>query len=106
MILLSIVISIVFLMLLVKFPKPMFYAMIIITFLILLAVVIVSFIAGAIVVGISAMIILLIYGCFLFCVRDKIPEGIVLLRLASSFIAHKPSIFLAPFFMMIFVVIF
>ena len=84
----------------------MFYAMIIITFAIFLAIIIVSFMAGVIAIGVSVLVLALVYACILFCVRDKIPEGIVLLRLASSFIVQKPSIFLAPFFVMIFVVIF
>ena len=106
MIAFAMVLALLFLFLLVKFPKPMFYGMCFITAAILIGIVIVSFVVGAYFVGIIALVILALYACVYFCSRDKIAEGIVLMQVACKFISQKPSIFLIPFFMMLFVVVF
>ena len=106
MIALSVVLAIVFLLLLMKFPKCMFYTMLAVTTLLMIVLAIVCFAQGIIVMGIIILVALFFFGCFLYCCRDQIEIGIVLLGLASRFIKEKPTVLLSPFFMMIFVIIF
>ena len=84
----------------------MFYSMLILTALALVALTILLFAAGAAVAGAIILVILLIYGCFLFCARDKIRIGIALLETASNFLLEKPSVYCAPIFVTFFVLIF
>lgn len=39
---------------------------------------------------------LLIYGLVLYCFRRKIQTGIVLIKVATNFMANRPSIFITP----------
>lgn len=55
---------------------------------------------------VGLVIMVMIYACVLYCIRDKIDDGIIVMQVACAFLTHKPSIFLAPIFMMIFVIIF
>ena len=70
MIALAIVLSIIFMCMLSRFPKCMFYTMLIFTAIILIALTIAMFVAGSVVGGIILLIVLLIYGCFLCCSRE------------------------------------
>ena len=79
MIALAFVLSLAFMCLLAKFPKCMFYSMLAFTAIVLIILVILMFVAGAVVGGVILLVILLIYGCFLYCARDKIRIGITLL---------------------------
>ena len=65
-----------------------------------------SFITGHFIIGILLIVVLLFYACFLFCLRNRVHEGIVLLKAASSFLAARPSVFIAPLYIMLFVIIF
>lgn len=106
LILFSIVLSLLFLILLIKFPKPMFYGMCILALLTFLAVTVACFIVQAYPMAIIMLLMILIYACVFYCARDKIPEGIILMKVANKFISQRPSIFLAPLFVMIFVILF
>ena len=106
MIALAFALSIAFMCLLAKFPKCMFYSMLILTALVLVILMILLFAAGAIVGGVIILVMLLIYGCLLFCARDKIRIGITLLETASNFLLEKPSVYCAPIFVAFFLLIF
>lgn len=106
MIILSIILAIVFMCLLSKFPKCMFYSMLAFTAIVLIVLTIVMFVSGAIVVGVILLILLLLYGCFLCCSREQIKIGIVLLDTAADFLLEQPSVFCAPIFLTFFVLIF
>ena len=106
MIALAFALSIAFMCLLAKFPKCMFYSMLVFTAIVLVILMILLFAAGATVGGVVILVILLIYGCFLFCVRDQIRIGITLLETASNFLLEKPSVYCAPIFVTFFVLIF
>lgn len=70
--------------------------MIILTLGLLAILAIAGLIMGQIGITISVGFILLIYGIVLYCFRRKISTGIVLIKVATSFIADRPSIFLTP----------
>jgi len=52
------------------------------------------------------LILIIVYAIVFCCNRDKIRVGIVLLETASKFVAEKPTIFIAPFLLIINVLIF
>lgn len=89
-----------------RFPKCMFYTMLIFTAVILVALMIMMFVAGAVVVGILLLIVLLIYACFLYCSREQIRIGIVLLETSTNFLLEKPGVFMAPIVVTLFVLVF
>lgn len=106
MIALSVVLAIAFLCLMVKFPTCMFYTMLGLGAVLILALAILLFVAESIVGGIIFLVIFLIYLLVLFCAREKIRVGIALLETASRFLMEKPTVFLAPFALFIAVIIF
>ena len=87
MFILSIFIAIIFVLLLKKFPACMVYGMIACIFVVLIAVIILGFIVKNYWLSILAVIILLVLAIFLFCCRDKIRMGIILLQVSAEFIS-------------------
>lgn len=87
MIVLSVVLSLLFLLLLIKFPKCMFYSMLIFGGLLILALAIIMFIAGSYVGGALILVLFLIFAVVMYCNRDKIQIGVVLLETAARFIS-------------------
>lgn len=79
MIVLSGVLSVVFLLLLVKFPTCMFYTMLAVGAILFIGLAVLLFVMGEVAGGIVIVVLLLIYAAFLYCSRDKIRVGIVLL---------------------------
>lgn len=106
MIVFSLILSILYLCLIVKCPKCMFYAMLVLGALLVLALSIVLFIAGSIAGGAIFLAIFVLYLVMVYCSREKIRIGIVLLETAAKFVAEKPSVFLAPFAIFIVVALF
>jgi hypothetical protein len=96
MIALSVVLAILFLCLLVKFPKCIFYTMLIVGAILIIALSILFFTMGQYVAGGIGLAILVFYGIFLYCFKDQMMTGIMLLETASDFVMEKPSVFLAP----------
>ena len=93
----AVILAVLFLCLILKFPKCMFYTMLAVGALLILALAVIlvisqQFVGGAIFFGIFLLYILAIY-----CSRDKIRIGTVLLETAARFVAEKPTVFLAPF---------
>lgn len=64
------------------------------------------FYIGALIPAIIMCILSFVLVVVLLCSFNKIRTGIVLLNVASKFLLEKPSTFLAPVFVMIFIVVF
>ncbi len=69
---LSVVLSFLYVFLIKAMPRCMVYSMMVLTGLLLLGVAIAAIVLDIIPLAIMAIIILLIYGCLLYCLRDKI----------------------------------
>lgn len=64
------------------------------------------FISGSIAGGAILLGILAIYLLAIYCARSKIKIGVVLLETAAKFLVAKPTVFLAPFFLIPLVFVF
>lgn len=64
------------------------------------------FYVGALVLAIILCVLSFVLVVVLICTFKKIRTGIVLLNIASKFLLEKPSTFLAPVFVMIFILVF
>ena len=85
MMVLSLLMSIIFVFLCGKFPKCIVYTSIIFTFAIYLGLIIVGFVIKSYGLAISFIIVLLINALMLWCNKDKIRVGIVLLKVSGDF---------------------
>ena len=103
---LTIFMAIIFLFLLVKFPKCIFATMLVLGGLLIAAITVLLFYIGALVPAIIMCVIFVVLICILACTFKKIITGIVLLNIASKFLMEKPSTFIAPIFTLIFVLAF
>lgn len=103
---LSLILAVGFIFLVKKFPKCMIYSMIVAFYLILVALIVLGIINGIWWLVITFGVMLLVTSCILFCFRDRIVTGIILLRVSANFISEKPSVYLAPLYPLIFAVIF
>ena len=106
MVALSVVLAVAFQCLLIKFPQCMFYAMLILGGIFMIALAIIMIIAGGIAGGIVFGVITIIYFVVIFCNKNQIRIGTVLLETASRFILEKPSVFMVPFIMLFIVLLF
>lgn len=106
MIVFALLLAILFLVLLVKFPKCVFYTMLILGGLLLLGLSILLFSFQQYAAAGIILFIFLLYLLFLYCSREQIRVGIVLLETAATFIAEKPSVIIAPFSILFIVIIF
>lgn len=89
-----------------KIPKVVIYGMLVMTFLL----VVIGIIAG-VVLGLMELVIIcaifgLIWGILvavlLCCFRDQFEAAIVLLKVTGNFLKSKPTVLLAPLFVMFF----
>ncbi len=103
---LTLLMAVLFLFLLVKFPYCIFVSMLIIGTVLIGTVTALLFYIKALVPAIIMCILCFILFCVLACTFRKIKTGIVLLNIASKFLLAKPFTFLAPAFTLIFVVVF
>lgn len=92
----SIVLSIIFLCLMSRFPKCMLYSMIGISALVLVTVIVLGIVSQLFVISLMAFFLLAFMACFLCCIREQIKTGIVLLKVTGDFLQEKPSVFFAP----------
>ena len=103
---LAIVLSILFMFLIKKFPKCMVYSMIVMIYLVFIALIVLGIINQIWWMVASFAISLLVITCILFCFRSSLSTGIVLLQVASTFLSEKPSVYIAPLYPLIFAIIF
>lgn len=101
MFVLSLVIAIAFLLLLKNFPGCMVYTMIVLIIILFVALIVLGIVYEIYGLSIGFGIALLILIIVLFCFRDKIKTGILLLKVAADFLTEKPSVYLAPFYPML-----
>lgn len=78
--------SIIYLVLLKNFPKCMIYTMIILIYIILIALIIVGAVNRQWWMVIVFGILTLILTCILYCFRDRIKVGILLLKVSAQFL--------------------
>ena len=93
MLVLSNLLSVVFILLAKNFPKCLFYTMMVITFLIYLAIIIIGFVAKAYGLAVIFIIILAINALILCCYWDYIQIGLKLIECAARFLTEKPGIY-------------
>ena len=92
----SVILSFLYIFLLRLYPKVMVYTMIGLTLGLLAVLAIAGIFMGQIGITIGMGITLLIYALVLFCFRKKIQTGIVLVKVATNFMASRISVFLTP----------
>ena len=93
MIALSIGLSILFVVLSRLFPKCMVYSMIVLTFLVYIAVIVLGVVISNYALAIVFGIVLVINVIILWCYWAYISIGIVLLQCAGRFITDKPAVY-------------
>ena len=103
---LTVMMAILFLCLLVRFPKCIFITMLILGALLMGTITALLFYVGALVPAIILCVLSFVLVVVLICTFKKIRTGIVSLNIASKFLLEKPSTFLAPVFVMIFILVF
>lgn len=102
----SLVLSFAYVFLIKMFTKVMVYTTMVLTLVVFLALAIYGIVIDQIGLTIAMGITLLLYCCILFCLRDKIKIGIVLVKLATNFMTEKPVVYVAPLFNIILTLIF
>lgn len=102
----SIALAVIFLLLLKFFPKCMIYTMIGLIFCVFAALIVFGIINQIWWMVITFAITLAITACLLFCFRDRIATGIVLLRVATTFLSEKPTAYLSPLYPLFFGILF
>ena len=85
MMILSLLMSIIFVFLCGKFPKCVVYTSIVFTFAIYIGLVILGFVIKNYGLVISFIIVLLINALMLWCYKDKIRVGVILLKVSGDF---------------------
>jgi hypothetical protein len=63
---------------------------------ILLGLAIFGFVISSLAMGITFLVIFVVYGLVLMCLRKKIDMGIILVKVASQFLSEKWGVFLSP----------
>jgi hypothetical protein len=94
--LLSIAISLVYIFLIKLMPRGMILTMIFVSLGLIGVLCIIGVIIQNYALAISMGVILLVYACILGCFRQRIKTGIVLVKVATTFISEKPIVFLTP----------
>lgn len=92
----SVVISFIYVLLIKAFPRPMVYAMTVLSLLVLAGMVLVGLIIGNLALSISMGVTLLIYICILYCLRKKFETGIAMVKIATNFMTDRMQVFFTP----------
>lgn len=103
---LSIIMAVVFLCFLVRFPKCVFIFMMVLGVLLLIAITALLFYVRAFAAAIILCVLIIALVGVLFCTFPKLKTGLILLNIASKFLSERPSVFVAPVFVLIFIVVF
>lgn len=102
----SIALAIIFVLLLKNFPKCMIYSMIGLIFCVYVALIILGIINQIWWMVIVFGITIIITAILLYCFRNQLQTGILLLYVATTFLSDKPSAYLAPLYPLIFGIMF
>lgn len=84
---LSIILAIIFLFMVKKFPKCVIYSLIILFYCVLIALIILGIVNGIWWMVATFGVLILVVTCVLYCFRDRIQTGILLLKVAADFIS-------------------
>ena len=84
----------------------MFYFMLAFSAILMVTLIIILSVTANYIAALMLAVIFIVFACVLLCNKEKIRIGIVLLHTAASFLSEKKTVFLAPFFMLIFVLVF
>ena len=102
---LALVLSFVIILLVSKEPKKVIYGMIALTTVLVIGGMVLGIVTGLIPLIITMGIFLLIWTILLIvifcCLKEQFDAAVVLLKVTGSFIKHKPSVLLAPIFVMV-----
>ena len=102
----SIVISLLYIFLIKLMPRGMILTMIFTSLGLIGVLCIIGVVTQNYALAITMGIMLLIYSLVLFCFRDRIKTGIVLVKVATNFISDKPIVFLTPIIKVVLTVLF
>jgi hypothetical protein len=94
--LISLVLSFLYVFLIKLMPKAMIYFLIAFSMVLLLGLVIFGFAIGSLGFALPFLIIFIVYAIVLFCLRNKIEMGIILIKIASQFLSEKWGVFISP----------
>jgi hypothetical protein len=94
MIFLSATLSMIFIILCAKFPKCVVYTAIITTFVIYLALIVLGIVMHVWALTVVFIIVAALNACMLYCWRDQIKIGIVLLGASGTFMMEKKRVLL------------
>ncbi len=103
---LSLVLAVAFMFLLKAFPKCMVYSMIGLIYLVFIALIILGIVNGIWWMVISFAVGLLLISCMLYCFRRQLQTGIMLLKVAATFLSEKPTVYIAPLYPLAFAILF
>jgi len=92
----SVVVSLIYILLVKVMPKVMVLVMTFFSLGLIAVLCAIGIVTQNYGLAIPFGVMLLVYVCILFCFRDKIKTGIVLVRVATNFISAKPIIFITP----------
>lgn len=101
MIVLSFVLSVIFIVLCAKFPKCVVVSGIIVTFLCYLAIIITAFMLKQFILAFVILAVAFVNAIMLYCWREQIKVGIALLQASGTFMIQRPSIGLIGLFSLI-----
>ena len=86
MIALGVGIAFLLMLLFIKFPRCLLYTMLALSVLSLFGLIVLVFMQGMIAMGVILLIVFVCAGCFLYCAKDQIKMGTILLQTASRFL--------------------
>lgn len=92
----SLVLSFLYIFLIKLMPKVMVYALMVLSMAILFGLAIFGFVIGSLGMAITFLVIFVVYALVLMCLRKKIDMGIILVKIASQFLSEKWGVFLSP----------
>jgi len=82
----AMVLSFLYILLIKVIPKHMVYFLMALSLAMILALAIFAFVNGLIGSGVVVLILFILYGFFLLCYKRKIDLGIIIIKVASTFI--------------------
>jgi len=82
----AMVLSFLYILLIKVIPKHMVYFLMALSLAMILALAIFAFVNGLIGSGVVVLILFILYGFFLLCYKRKIDLGIIIIKVASTFL--------------------
>lgn len=92
----AILTSYLYVLLLKMFPRPMVYFMIVLSMGLIAAMALIGLFTANLGLFIGMGVTFLIYALVLFCLRKQIDIGIAMVKVATTFLSEKKTVFLTP----------